>query len=117
VFDVVEERVEPGASEDPDANLLPGSRGAQADFSFALEPAALFGEGSPEPECESEPEPECEEPEDPSFDPVPTFEPFESDEPDSLPEPASVFAGAFWPSLFAPSPESALAADLRESVA
>jgi hypothetical protein len=106
VFDVVKERVEARASEDPDADRLAGGRfGAQADFSFALLAADLepfFPDRSPfEPDPASAFEPDAS-----PFEPDPAS-PVESD-PASPFEPISLLDPAFSAaegSLFSPSPE------------
>ena len=109
VFDIVQERVEPRASEDPDADRLAVGRcGAQADFSFAPRSAGaepFFADPSPfEPDPASLVEPDPLSP----FDPDPPPSPVEPD-PDSSFEPDPLRDPVFSPepvSLFSPSPEA-----------
>jgi hypothetical protein len=117
LFDVVKERVEARAPEDPDADRLAGGRcGAQADFSFALPGAELepfLPDRSPvEPDPASPFEP-CASPFEP--DPASPVEP----DPASTFEPASLRDPAFSAaegSLFSPSPEAFPLDRLLESV-
>jgi len=125
VFDVVEERIEPRATEDSDADRFVTGSGAQADFSFVLPSSfgSLFFELS---RREVDPVPELVSPVDPDplLDPVP---PFESDpflEPDPVVDPAFSEAAVapFSPSPpFSPSlpsdPARSRVRDARESVA
>jgi hypothetical protein len=116
VFDVVKERVEARAPEDPDADRLAGRRsGAQADFSFALLAAELepfFPDLSPfEPDPASPFEPDAS-----PFEPDPASsvepDPASPFEPVSLRGPFSAAEG----SLFSASPEAFALDRVLESV-
>jgi hypothetical protein len=87
---VVEQRIEPRAAEDADADRPAGTVAAQADFSFD------FDAGVDDPESDPDPDPEPEL----SFDPVEPDPDDESDEPE--PDEPSFDAAALAGSLDPP---------------